>query len=186
MTDLREHEVQGEAMKASPPVRRTAWTSRQRIVRLLWATVGRVLWQVPAFRSSVLRLFGGTVGARCRFARSVQITIPWNTIVGDDVQIGERVILYGLGPIRIGSGCVIDVRAHFCAGSHDMRDTRFPLTRPPITIGEKCFIGVDAYIAPDVELGSGCRVQHRASVYKSFPAGTTLEGNPARSVDDDA
>ena len=93
-------------------------------------------------------------------------------------------ILYALGPITVGSGTVVDVRAHLCAGSHDMRDTRFPLTRPPITIGEDCFIGVDAYIAPEVELGDRCRVRHRASVYRSFPADTVLEGNPARASGD--
>ena len=184
MPQTETHDQQQAAMKSAPPARRSAWTTRQKILRMAWGTFGRLCWQVPMFRAPVLRLFGGTVGRDCRLARTIEITIPWNLSLGDGVQVGERVILYGLGPITIGPGTVIDVRAHLCAGSHDMRDTRFPLTRPPITIGAECFIGVDAYIAPDVVLGDRCRVLHRASVYKSFPAGTMLEGNPARSSAD--
>lgn len=180
MPQAETQDQQQAAMESVPPARRSAWTTRQKIMRLAWGTLGRLCWQVPMFRAPVLRLFGGTVGRNCRLARTIQVTIPWNVSLGDGVQVGERVILYCLGSITIGSGTVIDVRAHLCAGSHDMRDTRFPLTRPPITIGAGCFIGVDAYIAPDVELGDRCRVLHRASVYKSFPPGTMLEGNPAR------
>jgi len=180
MNSTSEQDRQHEAMATAPPARRSAWTFKQKVIRLLWGTLGRLCWQVSCLRPTVLRLFGGTVGARCRLARSVELTIPWNISIGDDVVIHERAILYSLGTISIGSGTVIDVRAHLCAGSHDMRDTRFPLTRPPIVVGSECRIGVDAYLAPDVTLGDKCVVHHRASVYKSFPQGSVLEGNPAR------
>lgn len=164
-----------------PPARRSVWTARQKLVRVLWGTLGRVCWvAAPGARSALLRLFGATVGANCRLPRSVQIMIPWNIHLGSGVCVGERTILYGLGPIRIGDGTVIDYRAHLCAGTHDMTDSRFPLIKPPITIGARCFIGIDAYIGPDVTLGDGCRVWARASVYRSFPAGTELIGNPAK------
>ena len=182
MPEQDHRDQQNSTMESAPPARRSAWTTKQKLVRLVWATFGRLLWQIPFLRTPVLRMFGGSVGRSCRLSRTVDIIIPWNISIGDGVQVGDRVILYGLGPITIGAGTVIDVRAHLCAGSHDMRDTRFPLTRPPISIGSDCFIGVDAYIAPDVELGDRCRVQHRASVYRSFPGGTMLEGNPARPV----
>ncbi|MBM43607.1 MAG: acetyltransferase [Phycisphaerae bacterium] len=172
-----------EAMAGTPPARRSAWTTRQKCIRLLWGTFGRAAWWIPALRVPTLRMFGGRVGRGCNLPRKVELTIPWNITLGDRVFIGERAILYSLGPITVGSDVVIEVRAHLCAGSHDMRDTRFPLTRPPITIGDRCHIGIDAYIAPDVELGEDCRVMHRASVYSSQPAGSTLAGNPAKPVE---
>lgn len=150
-------------------------------MRLAWATVARPFWLCfPGLRPALIRVFGGRVGKDCAFAPSVEITIPWHVRCGDGVRVGERVILYGLGPITIGSGTVIDYKAHLCAGTHDMTDSRFPLLKTPITIGERCFIGIDAYIAPEVTLGDGCRVWPRASVYKSYPAGTNLRGNPAK------
>lgn len=137
---------------------------------------------VPASRPGLIRAFGGRAGPGCRLARSVDILIPWHIRLGSNVQIGERVILYGLGPIEIGDNTVIDYRAHLCAGTHDMTDSRFPLIKPPIAVGAGCFIGLDAYIGPDVVLGDGCRVWPRAAVFKSQAPGVELKGNPARPV----
>jgi putative colanic acid biosynthesis acetyltransferase WcaF len=153
-------------------------------VRLAWSVLARPLWAMaPELRPWLLRKFGGQVGRNCAFAGSVEITIPWHVRCGDNVTIGERVILYGLGPITIGDDTVIDYRAHLCAGTHDMTDSRFPLLKTPITIGRSCLIGVDAYIGPGVVLGDGCRVWPRASVYKSAAFGTCLRGNPAKPFD---
>jgi len=168
-----------------PPPRRTTWTLQQNITRLLWSTLGRFAWVLlPPLRSELIRLFGGTVGRNCAFARSVDIIIPWNLHVGDNVQVGEKVILYALGIIKMGNNVVIDYKAHLCAGTHDMNDPRFALLTPPITIGAGCFIGIDAYIGPGVTLGDNCRVWPRASVYKSQAQGVILRGNPARPVTD--
>ena len=173
----------GKAMAEAPPERRTAWTLRQRVVRLLWGTIGRLLWFVlPRCRPSLLRLFGGKVGRNCEFAGRVEITIPWNIEMGDECRVAERVILYSLGPITLGTGVRLDIRSHLCAGSHDMRDTRFPLERPPISIGDGSFIGVDAYIAPGVTVGKNCVVWPRASVYSDIPDSAKVRGNPAKVV----
>jgi putative colanic acid biosynthesis acetyltransferase WcaF len=164
-----------------PPARRSVWTFRQKVIRLIWSTFGRALWiSFPRLRPWLIRRFGGGVGPGCRFARSVDIAIPWNLRVGSNVEVGRDVILYALGVITLGDGVVIDDLAHLCAGTHDHTDSRFPLLRPPITIGPGTFIGIDAYIAPDVTLGAGCRVWPRASVYRSFGDGVELRGNPAR------
>jgi putative colanic acid biosynthesis acetyltransferase WcaF len=173
-------------MLAGPSARRSVWTVRQKSARLLWSTFGHLLWLlIPGARSSLIRLFGGRVGTGCRFARSVDIAIPWNLRVGRNVEVGRNVILYALGVITLGDGVVIDDLAHLCAGTHDHTDSRFPLLKPPITVGPGTFIGIDAYIAPDVTLGAGCRVWPRASVYRSFGDGVELCGNPARPARSD-
>ena len=172
---------QTAAMEHAPPKRQSVWTARDRIVRLLWGTIGAMLWSLfPCFRGSMLRLFGGSIGKGCTFARTVNIAIPWQIKMGDDCHIGEHVILYSLGQITLGDRVIIDTKAHLCAGSHDMRDTRFPLTKPPIAIGNDCFIGIDAYIGPNVFLGDDICVHPRASVYKNFEGPVELIGNPAR------
>ncbi|MHC5007603.1 MAG: LbetaH domain-containing protein, partial [Planctomycetota bacterium] len=99
-----------------PPARRSVWTFRQKAVRLIWSTAGRVLWVCAAvLRPWLIRLFGGRVGPGCRFARSVDIIVPWNLHVGRNVEVGRDVILYTLGVITIGDGVVIDDLAHLCA-----------------------------------------------------------------------
>ncbi|MBC8309363.1 MAG: putative colanic acid biosynthesis acetyltransferase [Planctomycetes bacterium] len=177
-------ETQKTAMEQAPPQRRTVWTRKQKVVRLLWGTFGRILWVfLPHARSSVLRLFGAKIGRGCTFARSVEIIIPWNLKMGNNCHFSEHVILYTLGTISLGDDVRIDTKAHLCAGSHDMRDTTFPLTRPPISIGSDSFIGIDAYVAPNVSLGENTIVHPRASVYRSFDGGCELQGNPARVVE---
>lgn len=179
----KTHEQQSAAMKADPLPLQSPWSPMQQLIRLVWGTAGRLIWiLVPSGRSTLLRCFGATVGQRCRFARSVEVTIPWHLRMGDDCSVAEHAILYGLGLITLGDRVRIDTRAHLCAGSHDMRDTRFPLTRPPITVGADSFIGIDAFIAPGVTLGAGCIVHPRASVYRDVPDGVELRGNPAKAV----
>ncbi len=166
--------------------RKTPWTLKENIARVMWMTFGKVAWTLlPPARSALIRLFGGKVGRACRFASRVEVTIPWNVRIGDRVLVRDGAIIYSLGPITIGDDSVLDARAHLCAGTHDMTDPTFPLVKPPITLGQRCIVGIDAYVAPDVELGDGSRVWPRASVYKSFPEGVSLKGNPAREIDTD-
>jgi len=180
-TDLNAQQV--NEMGNASPIRRTEWSKVDLIIRILWGTIGRFLWLfVPGLRVPVLRGFGGKVGKGCTIARSVEIVIPWNITMGDNCQIREHAILYSLGEITLGDHVCIDARAHICAGSHDMRDSSFSLTRPPISIGSNSLIGVDAFIGPDVELGANVCVHPRASVYKSFGDDVELQGNPARSI----
>jgi putative colanic acid biosynthesis acetyltransferase WcaF len=162
--------------------RRSVWTTRQKAVRALWGLAAPLWALVPGARPALLRLFGGTVGPGCRLGRRVQIVVPWNVSLGANVEVGDDVILYSLGRIDVGDRCVLDVHAHLCAGTHDHTNPRFPLVTPPIDVGAGCFVGADAYVGPGVTLGENCVVLPRASVYKDFPAATTLRGNPARPV----
>jgi len=175
------NDEQTMAMQENPPTRKSVWSFRDKLVRLCWGTLGRLLWILfPKSRSNTLRMFGAKIGYGCTFAQTIQIAIPWNIHMGDECHIGEYVILYSLGPITLGDRVRIDTRAHICAGSHDMRDTRFPLSKPPISIGSDCFIGVDAYIGPNVSLANKICVHPRASVYKTFrECDIQLIGNPA-------
>lgn len=166
------------------PKRRSIWTKKERLIRLLWGTIGKALWiLLPPFRATTLRLFGATVGNRCSLPRYLDIAIPWNIHLGDGVSVADHAILYSLGPIIIGNNTVIDSKAHLCAGTHDMTDPLFPLLRPPITVGDHCFIGFDAYIGPDTTLGDHTIVHPRSSVYRSTEPSTTWKGNPAKQVD---
>lgn len=164
--------------------RKTPWTLKQNIARTIWMTFGRLFWLLlPGFRSSLIRLFGGDVGKNCVFSGSVEVTIPWNVTIGDNVRVRHGAIIYSLGDITIGDNCVLDARSHLCAGTHDMSDPSFPLVKLPITVGNNCILGIDCYIAPGVEIGDDCRIWPRASVYKNCPSGTSVRGNPGREID---
>jgi putative colanic acid biosynthesis acetyltransferase WcaF len=157
------------------------------MIRALWGTLGRAIWiTCPGARASTLRLFGGRVGRGVQLAKNVDIVVPWNISLGDGVVVENDAVLYSLGEIKVGDRCVIDSKAHLCAGTHDMTDPLFPLIKPPITLEPDCYVGFDAYIGPDVVLGEGTVVHARASVYRSTDPGTEWRGNPAKPVEHDS
>ncbi|NJL73318.1 MAG: acetyltransferase, partial [Candidatus Competibacteraceae bacterium] len=121
-----------------------------------------------------------TVGSRVRVRPSVNIEIPWNLQIHDDVTIGDHAILYSLGVIEIGARTIVSQYAHLSRRTHDYTDRRFPLLRTPITVGHDAWIGADAFIGPGVTVGHYTVVGARSSAYRSLPDQTVCIGNPAR------
>jgi putative colanic acid biosynthesis acetyltransferase WcaF len=162
------------------------WTARERAGRVLWALARPLFWFSPrplwAWRRGLLRLFGADIGRGVHIYPTVRITIPWNLSIGNQAAVGDRAILYALGPIRIGSGATISQGAHLCAGSHDFRDPSMPLTKPPISIGAGAWICTEAFIGPGVTVGDHAIAGARAVVTKSIAAGDIVAGNPAQKI----
>lgn len=112
----------------------------------------------------------------------MRITIPWNLDLGAQCAVGDRAILYALGPITIGARTAVSQGAHLCAGTHDLRDPTRPLLKPPIRIGDEAWICADAFIGPGVTVGRRAVVGARAVVVRDVEDETTVAGNPARVI----
>ncbi len=130
----------------------------------------------------MLRAFGATVGADVHVYPSAIITLPWLLEVGEWSALGESVLVYNLGSVRIGSRVTISQRAHLCAGTHDHRRASMPLERRPISVGDAAWICADAFIGPGVSVGEGAVVGARAVVVRNVEPWTVVAGNPARVV----
>ena len=158
--------------------------------------LGRVLWALatPLFRLSprplygwrrlLLRAFGASVGRDVRIHPAARIAIPWTLRIGDKSSIGDRALIYNLGPVTIGPRSTVSHLAHVCAGSHDHLDPALPLLRPPITIGADAWICAQAFVGPGLELGDGCVVAAGAVVTRPVAAWTVVGGNPAVRIGD--
>ncbi len=111
-----------------------------------------------------MRRSGITVGERCRIFTPITSTEPWLITIGDQVTISGNVslITHDNGIIK-----VID-------GKTDVLG--------PITIADRCFIGMNTTILPGVTLGENCIVGAGSVVTRSFPPHTVLAGNPARAI----
>lgn len=151
---------------------RVAWTFGAALFRL----VPRPMWGV---RNSLLRLFGAKVGANVRVHPTVNIFIPWNVTLGDDVGVGDGVHLYSLGPIKVEREATVSQRAHLCAGTHDFTDPAMPLLKPPITVKQGAWICTEAFVGPGVTVGEMAVVGARAVVVRDVPAMAIVAGNPA-------
>ena len=96
------------------------WSRRELFGRALWellslplfAWTPRPFW---AWRRAVLRLFGAHIGREVHLHPNVRIAVPWNLNLADASAIGDRAILYSLGPIRIGKGATVSqIRSPLC------------------------------------------------------------------------
>lgn len=165
---------------------RQEWTVQDKIGRVLWALVEPIFRMVPrplwGVRRLILRLFGAQVGKDVHVYPTASITIPWNVILRDGCAVGDRAILYALGPITVGPRATISQHAHICAGSHNWRDPIMPLIKPPIEIGADAWVCADAYIGPGVTIGDNAIVGARAVVTKNIAPGLIVAGNPARKI----
>ena len=162
------------------------WTRREQAGRLLWALASPIFRLSPrpfwGWRRLLLRAFGARIGRAVHVFPSARITIPWNLELGDQCAVGDRAILYALGPITVGPRATVSQGAHLCAGTHDITDANRPLLKPPITIGADAWIAADAFIGPNVTIGERTIVGARAVVMKDFPPDTIVVGNPARTI----
>ena len=129
-------------------------------------------------------MFGAKIGEKVLLRPSVQITYPWKVTIGDYSWIGDEVVLYSLGEIEIGSNSVISQRSYICTGTHDYNSESFDIYSQKITIGDKCWIATDVYIAPSVVIGDATVVGARSSVFKSLPSNKVCLGSPAKPIKD--
>lgn len=154
------------------------------IVQLWWLTQATLFRWSPQFaypfRAALLRIFGAKIGIKSVIRPTATITYPWKVSLGDNVWIGDEVVLYSLGNIYIGSDTVISQRSYLCAGDHDYTDPSFPIRGPEIRIGDQCWIATDTFVAPGITIGDGTVVGARSSVFKDLPPDMVCIGSPAK------
>ncbi|MBF0282122.1 MAG: colanic acid biosynthesis acetyltransferase WcaF [Zetaproteobacteria bacterium] len=156
------------------------------VVQLWWIIQSTLFGCSPQFmygwRNLLLRAFGSKVGNNVKVRPTVRITFPWKVKLGDYCRVGDEVVLYSLGTIKVGSHSVISQRSYLCAGSHDYTDETFQLYTKPVTIGEQVWVAADVFVGPGVKLGDGCVIGARSSVFNDMPEGMVCYGYPAKPI----
>ena len=154
---------------------------------MLWVTVKCLVFQthVPwpsALRVAVLRAFGANVGTGVVIRANVNITFPWRVTVGDDVWLGDDVVILSLAPVVIESNVCISQRAFLCTGSHAFWSASFDLIVKSIRVNSGSWIAAQAFIGPGVEVGPDSVVSAGSVVFAAVPPATMVQGNPAQVV----
>lgn len=158
------------------------------IVQLWWLVQGTLFACSPQFmygwRRFLLRSFGATIGKNVIIRPTVRAQFPWKISIGDNSWIGDEVILYSLGEIKIGNNVVISQRSYICTGTHDAFKETFDISSHKIIIEDQCWLATDVFVAPGIIIGRGTVVGARSSVFKSLPAGKICMGQPAQVIKD--
>jgi acetyltransferase-like isoleucine patch superfamily enzyme len=107
---------------------------------------------------------------------------------GDDVYIGRSAYFTAIHKISIGDGCVLSDHVYITDESHGLDPHAGPImlqqlvSKGPVIIGARCFLGYRVAIMPGVTLGEGCVVGANSTVTRSFPAYSMIAGSPARLI----
>jgi putative colanic acid biosynthesis acetyltransferase WcaF len=107
---------------------------------------------------------------------------PWLLALGQHTVLSDGVVVYNLGPVKIGEHTVVSQDVYLCAGTHDYTRVDLPLQRPPITIGSGVWVCAGAFIGPGVTIGDNAIVGARAVVMQDVPPATIVAGNPAKVI----
>lgn len=162
------------------------YTRRIQLLRVLWWIVHPLFRYSPRpcfrWRAFLLRCFGAKIGASVHIYGSARIQFPWNLQIDDFAAVGERVILYNLGPLRIGHSVTISQGSHLCGGTHDYQSADMRLICLPITVEPDAWICADTFVGPGVTIGEGAVVGARAAVFKDVAPWTIVGGNPAKQI----
>lgn len=166
---------------------KSPWSWRLKVARQLWYVAEASLFRFSPrvcyrFRVWLLRLFGAQVDWSARIRGSVTIECPWNLTIGHSVIVGDRVILYALGPIVLDDLVMVSQGCHLCSGTHDERYQSLPLVLGHIVIGKNCWIAADVFVGPRAVVGERTVVGARSGVFGDLPAGKVCVGQPARPV----
>lgn len=165
----------------------TNFRGRNAIIVQLWWFVYAVFFKTsPQFlygwRRFLLRLFGAKIGKKVIIRPDCQITYPWKLEIGDYSWIGDQVVLYTLGNIKIGNNTVISQKSYICTGTHDYSKNIFPILAIPIEIGNSCWIATDVFIAPGIKICDEVIIGSRSSVFKSINEKGVYIGSPAKKI----
>jgi len=130
----------------------------------------------------ILRWFGASVGRGVVIKPRVNIHFPWKLSIGDHTWVGEEVCILNFEPVRIGAHCCISQRAFLCTGNHDFREPDMRYRNRPIIVEDGAWVGAQAFISPEVTIGTDAVITAGSVVTKSQPAKMVCSGNPCVAV----
>jgi acetyltransferase-like isoleucine patch superfamily enzyme len=109
-----------------------------------------------------------TIGDRCVFARDVWISCVGEITIGDEVMVGDRVL-------------ITDTYHEY--EDPDVSIVRQPMAPPrPVRIGDGTLLNTGCVVTAGVTIGERSFIAANAVVTKDVPPNTVVVGNPGRAI----
>lgn len=156
-----------------------------RLTELGWMIVSGLMIEswLPgsSWRCWLLRVFGAHIGKGVVIKPRVRVKFPWRLTVGDHSWIGEEVWIDNLSEVTLGSHCCLSQGAYLCTGNHDWTDPTFGVITDAIKLGDGCWVGAKASLAPGTQIEPGAVVTMGSVVSGRLAAWTVHVGVPVQA-----
>jgi acetyltransferase-like isoleucine patch superfamily enzyme len=104
-------------------------------------------------------------------------------VTGDHSYVGPQSLINADEEVRLGHGSALGPRSMvFTHGSFLPFTEGYWSRLAGVTIGDKVWCAAGVFIHPGVEIGDGTFVNSRSVVTQAVPAGSVVEGNPAKVI----
>jgi galactoside O-acetyltransferase len=125
------------------------------------------------------------VGKSVCLRMPVTVYHPESLSFGDQVDIGEFVVIRASGGVTIGSRVLVAAHAVISSRQHPTALPRWSVTEDaPIAIEDDVWIGAGAIVLPGVTIGRGAVIAAGAVVTADVAPHTMVGGVPARVIKD--
>ena len=128
------------------------------------------------------------VGEYTRIHRGAKIVLHGADLtIGKHCMIGENNRINVFAPVQIGDNVITADGVSFITNTHNYQDIHRPIvvqagSQHPISVGDGCWIGVNAVLLDGTTLGKNCVVAAGAVVKGQYPDFCVLAGVPARII----
>ena len=172
---------------AADPYLRPAFSLGDRLRRFVWNICWLLLYRTSprplhAWRSTLLRMFGATMGPACHFYPASKVWAPWNLVCADQVTAADGAEIYNPAPVTFGSHAILSQDAYICGATHNYDDAAFPLLAYAMRIGAYAWVCARASVAPGVNVGDGAVLGLASVATRDLEAWTVYAGSPAVKV----
>jgi len=133
----------------------------------------------------IMHIHNVSIGEHCKIGDNVKIITEdagSRLSIGNNVFIGDDVLIDYSGPLSIGDDCLISEGAKIYTHDHGYDPKSIP-QKSPLTIGENTWIGVDAVILGKVaSIGRECVISPGTVVSRNIGNRKIVIGNPCEVI----